>query len=81
MLSSANFSEREFLSLTDSLNKENIFLPKSDILRLSTMNIKKKQNMLETLREDSEYLSIEEATATTVSFIRRALTSYNIDLD
>ena len=39
------------------------------------------RGMLETLREDSEYLTIEEATATTVSFIRRALTSYNIDLD
>ena len=30
---------------------------------------------------ESEYLTIEEATATTVSFIRRALTSYDIDLD
>lgn len=45
------------------------------------MNIMLYRGMLETLREDSEYLSIEEATATTVSFIRRALTSYNIDLD
>ena len=81
MLSSANFSEREFLSLTDSLNKENIFLPESDIHNLATMNIMLYRGMLETLREDSEYLSIEEATATTVSFIRRALTSYNIDLD
>lgn len=81
MLSSANFSEREFLSLTDSLNKENIFLPESDIHNLATMNIMLYRGMLETLREDSEYLTIEEATATTVSFIRRALTSYNIDLD
>lgn len=81
MLSSANFSEREFFSLTDSLNKENIFLPEADIHNLATMNIMLYRGMLETLREDSEYLTIEEATATTVSFIRRALTSYNIDLD
>lgn len=62
-ISSANFSEREFLSLTDSLNKENIFLPESDIHNLATMNIMLYRGMLETLREDSEYLSIEEATA------------------
>ena len=80
MLSSANFSEREFLSLTDSLNKENIFLPESDIHNLATMNIMLYRGMLETLREDSEYLTIEEATATTVSFIRRALTSYNTNI-
>ena len=54
-LSSANFSEREFLSLTDSLNKENIFLPESDIHNLATMNIMLYRGMLETLREDSEY--------------------------
>ena len=52
--------ECEFLSLTDSLNKENIFLPESDIHNLATMNIMLYRGMLETLREDSEYLSIEE---------------------
>ena len=81
MLSSANFSEREFLSLTDSLNKEHISIPESDIHNLTTMNIMLYRGMLETLREDSDYLKIEDATATTVAFIRRALTSYGIDLD
>ena len=81
MLSSANFSEREFLSLTDSLKKENISLPESDIHNLTTMNIMLYRGMLETLREDSDYMKIEDATATTISFIRRALASYGIDLD
>ena len=81
MLSSSNFSEREFLSLTDSLSKEQITLPKSDIYNLATMNIMLYRGMLETLREDSEYLKVEEATATTLSFIRRALASYGIHLD
>ena len=81
MLSSANFTEREFLSLTDSLSKEHIFIPESDIHDLTTMNIMLYRGMLETLREDPEYLNVEDATRTTVSFIHRALTSYGIHLD
>lgn len=78
MLTSDNLYEREYIALTKSLRKEGTLLPEETLHAINEMNILIYRGMLETLRTNPGFISAEEATARTVTYLQKTLTAYGI---
>lgn len=78
MLTSDDLFQREYIALTKSLLKADIHVPEQTIFSINTMNLLIYRGMLETLREDPQFMPVDKAVDTTISYLKKTLNAYGI---
>ncbi len=78
MLTSDDLFQREYIALTKSLLKAELSVPEDTILSINTMNLLIYRGMLETLRENPQFMPVDKAVSVTVSYLKKTLIAHDI---